>query len=40
MSRPVFGIDEAPMPGRSGAMTVKRGTSTFASGFHMREDSA
>src|SRR5947208_5429898 len=40
MSRPVFGIDEAPIPGRSGASTVKRGASTFDRGFHMREDSA
>ena len=40
MSRPVFGIDESPIPGRSGAITVKRGASTFASGFHMREVSA
>src|SRR5437762_4203220 len=40
ISMPVFGIDESPMPGRSGAMTVNRGASTFASGFHIRDVSA
>jgi hypothetical protein len=40
MSRPVFGIDESPIPGRSGAMIAKRGASTVASGFHIRDVSA
>ena len=35
-----IGMGESPMPGRSGAMTVKRGASTFASGFHIRDVSA
>jgi hypothetical protein len=40
MSSPEEGIDELPMPGRSGAMTVKRDESETASGFHIRESSA
>src|SRR5271165_5363693 len=40
MSNPLDGIEEFPMPGRSGAITVKRGASAIASGFHMRESSA
>lgn len=40
MSSPLDGIEEFPMPGRSGATTVKCGAKAVASGFHIRESSA
>jgi len=40
MSMPLFGIDESPMPGRSGATTVNRGANAFTNGFHIRDVSA
>jgi hypothetical protein len=40
MSRPSLGMPESPMPGRSGAMTVKRAASVRIKGRHMRDVSA
>ena len=40
MSMPDCGMDDWPIPGRSGAITVWLDESTFASGAHMRADSA
>ena len=40
MSRPSLGMPESPMPGRSGAMTVKRVASVRIKGRHIRDVSA
>ena len=40
MSRPSLGMSEPPIPGRSGAMTVKCSASRGISGLHIREVSA
>jgi hypothetical protein len=40
MFKPSTGIAESPMPGRSGAMTVKRYASNGMIGLHMRDVSA
>ena len=40
MSEPLDGASESPMPGRSGAMTVKRWARRGMMGFHICEVSA
>jgi hypothetical protein len=40
MSNPSFGMADPPMPGRSGAITVKRDASRGISGLHIRDVSA
>ena len=40
MSEPLEGASESPIPGRSGAMTVKRWARAGMMGFHICEVSA
>jgi hypothetical protein len=40
ISKPFDGIAESPIPGRSGAITVKRSPNAGMIGFHMSDVSA